>query len=215
MTSKTIQVALASCRLSCLSMHSRLYVKMRVQVLNQSQKLKAQQLTQQFRLFTATQRHMSSQSLAKHFHNQDLLLLLFQTLPSHQHLLFQHLCRSTFQRLSVCTRYFYDPCFMNACTTSCHAHVLQLYLPCRLSFRLPSLCAKLVVRLSLFFVLSKLPIPTSTSLSQVTCSIRTSDGWSQQSQRYSCAMQTCRSPVFAVLLHYESMLTCDSCCRIC
>lgn len=121
-------MALASCRLSCLSMHSRLYVKMRVQVLNQSQKLKAQQLTQQFRLFTATQRHMSSQSLAKHFHNQDLLLLLFQTLPSHQHLLFQHLCRSTFQRLSVCTRYFYDPCFMNACTTSCHAHVLQLLL---------------------------------------------------------------------------------------
>jgi hypothetical protein len=109
-------------------MHSRLYVKMRVQVLNQSQKLKAQQLTQQFRLFTATQRHMSSQSLAKHFHNQDLLLLLFQTLPSHQHLLFQHLCRSTFQRLSVCTRYVYDPCFMNACTTSCHAHVLQLLL---------------------------------------------------------------------------------------
>ena len=101
---------------------------MHVQVLNQSQKSKAQQLTQQFRLFTATQRHTSSQSLAKHFHRQHQLLLLFQTLPSHQHLLFQHLCRSTFQRLSVCTRYVDSLCFMSACATSCHAHAPQLLL---------------------------------------------------------------------------------------
>jgi len=158
---------------------------MRVQVLNLSQKSKAQQLTQQFLLFTATQRHMRSQSLARHFRHQDLLHLLFQILPSHQHLLFQYLCRSIFQRRSVCTRYVGNSCFMSACATSSHAH---FDLPCRLFFRLQSLCAKLVVRLSLFCVSSKLPTPISASLSQVTCSIPTSDGWSQQSQRYSCAV---------------------------